>query len=704
MITVQLLGGASLRSDDVPLTGPPTQRHRIALLALAVVSWPQPLSRDRAMALLWPERDLAGARRLLNLAIHVLRGALGEATIASSGDGLLFNPSTIQCDLHNLRAAIAAKAADRIVQHYPGVLLEGFHLAESAEFGQWLDQQRAELLQSYVGALREVAEQQEGSDDVHGRVATLRRLVAVDPHSGTSVRALMRALDASGNRAAALRLAEEHAQRLKQDLDMDADPGVMALAEAIRTAPAPPIRRGGPYARQPAVAVLPFINLDDNPDHDYFADGITEDVIAHLSKIRTLQVIARSSVLPFRNRQQSLKEIGATLGATKLLDGSVRHAGDRVRIVVSLVDVLTDRHLWGETYDRQVTDIFAIQTDVALHIAAALQARLSPEERSRVLKRPTEDMQAYRLFLQGRRWFTQYATEGYARAIEYIDRAIARDPTFALAWATIAMVHGEGVEIGLMKPEEGYRHAGEAVAQALALDPDLGEAHLADGYLRCLREFDWDGAERSFKRALELSPSSSDAFDLYGRMCAGLERYDDAIALLERAQELDPIAHRVDIATALLRAGRYDQATQRAQEAAELDPDQSRAQATLGWAHFLSGRESEGLAHLERAVETSGRNSLWLGQLGQAYGLLGRKEKAEEVLHELETQSQAGYVSPYHFVYVHVGLGDLERAMDRVEQVVDERSGPVYGIKGSFLLAPLHQHPRFQAIMRRIHL
>ena len=189
MITVQLLGGASLRSGDVPLAGPPAQRHRIALLTLIVAAWPQPLSRDRAMALLWPERDLASARRLLNLAVHVLRTALGDGAITSTNDGVMLNPSLVHCDLHELRSAIIANAPERIVQLYGGPLLDGFHLDESSEFGYWLDERREELAHAYTGALLALAQRQEESGDVHGWVGTCRRLVAAAPYSGVHAQA-----------------------------------------------------------------------------------------------------------------------------------------------------------------------------------------------------------------------------------------------------------------------------------------------------------------------------------------------------------------------------------------------------------------------------------------------------------------------------------------------------------------------------------
>ncbi|MGI8842995.1 MAG: protein kinase domain-containing protein [Gemmatimonadaceae bacterium] len=457
-------------------------------------------------------------------------------------------------------------------------------------------------------------------------------------------------------------------------------------------------------ARPGTVAVLPFRNLSADPDNEFFADGITEDVIAHLSKIRALKVISRASVMPFKAREQSLQEIGAALGATCLLDCSVRRVGDRVRIVAQLIDAESDQHMWVETYDRQLTDIFAIQTDVALQIAAALEAELSPEEQMRVRAEPTTDLVAYQLFLQGRRWLADYTPSSLSRAIDYFERALTRDPDFALASANMCLAYTELAEQGVVEPEAAYRHAADAAAHALRADPQLDAAHMTSAYLKMVREFDWAGAERSYRRALELGPGSADTYDLYGRLCAALARYDEALALLERAQELDPLAHRLDIATTLLRAGRYDEAVKRAEEAMDLSPAHDRAYATLGWSYFLNGRVEEGLAELERAVSATPGNTLWLGQLGEAYAMAGNETKARAILAELETRAQRAFVSPYHFAYVHTGLGELDRAVDLLERAVAERTGPAYGIKSSFLFLPLHDHPRFRTLLGRMNL
>ena len=562
MIKVQLLGGASLRSGDVPLAGPPAQRHRIALLSLIVAAWPQPLARDRAMALLWPERDQAKARRLLNLAVHVLRSTLGEDSIVSTGDALLLNPTNLTCDLHELRDAVAANDAERIVRCYTGALLDGFHLGESVEFGFWLDERRNELDHAYTGALRMVAEGQEREGDVHGRVRTIRRLVAARPDSAVYAKALMRALDAAGDRVGAIRHASEHANRMRADLDLDPDPEVMALADQLRTS-APSRRSSG--------------------DH-----------------------------------------------------------------------------------------------------------------------RPRA--QAYHLYLQGRRWLSDYTLTAIARAIDCFGRALAHDPTFAAASASLALAYIDLAEQGWTEPAAAYQRAEEAAESALKLDPDLGAAHLTIGHLKAVRDYDWAGAEREFKRALELCPDDADACDLYGRLCAALGRYDEALTLHRRAQELDPLSHRLDVISTLLRAGRYPEAVVGARDAVELDPSHDRARATLGWAYFFSGRRDEGLGELERAVKLSPNATIWLGQLGQAYAMAGQKEKGHEILEELETRAESGYVSPYHLAYVYTGLGDAEGAVECLERARNERAGAVYGIKGSFLFASLQGHPAFEGLLRRMKL
>ena len=479
------------------------------------------------------------------------------------------------------------------------------------------------------------------------------------------------------------------------------------VRRAVESGAAPATRRGMPAAGAralPSIAVLPFANRSHDEEDEFFADGITEDVIAQLCKVRTLKVISRTSVMPFKTRGESLQDIASRLQVASVLEGSVRRVGDRVRIVAQLIDAASGQHLWAGTYDRQLTDIFVIQTDVALHIAAALEAKLSPDERERIRREPTRDVQAYEEYLRGRHCLVRFTAEQMLRSIEYFDRAVERDPDFALAHVGLAMAYTELGENGALGGEQAGSRAMTAAQRAVALDPELGEAHCALAYARLAYEFDWAGAEEGFKRALDLSPGSADTYDLYGRMCAGLGRFAEAVALHERAYELDPLTHRADLATTLLRAGRDEDARRAAADAIKLEPHDPRLHATLGWALFRQGRTDEGLAELERAVTLTPAEGMWQAQLGQAYALAGRLEKARDVLRQLENPSRPSPASPYHLAYVYTGLGESERAMDCLERAFELRAGAVFGIKGSFLLAPLRDHPRFTALLEKMRL
>jgi TolB-like protein/Flp pilus assembly protein TadD len=452
----------------------------------------------------------------------------------------------------------------------------------------------------------------------------------------------------------------------------------------------------------PSVAVLPFTTTGHREEDEDFALGITEDVIAHLCKVRGLRVTSRASVMLFRKRDVALDLIASRLNVANVLDGSVRKAGDRLRIVAELVDAATGRNLWAETYDRRFTDVFAIQTDVALCIAAALETELSPKERERITRGPTPDILAYEDYLRGRRCYVRYTWESMRESIEHFDRALARDPRFALAHVGRAISFTELVEVGVLNREQAMTQALSSGAKAVALDPELGEAHCALAYTRMLFEFDWDGAEASFRRAIELSPGFSEAYALYGRMLAAVERYDEAIAIQQQAYALDPLSARSDMVTSMVRAGRYEEAIRAARRYLTLDPDFTRLHTILGWALFRTGRVDEGIGELERGVALSSSEVMWLAQLGQAYGLAGRREEALAVAQRLESWPMP--VSPYNMAYVYIGLGDFGRALDFLEQAFETGSGPTIGLKGSFLFAPLRGHPRFTALLKRMRL
>ena len=484
-----------------------------------------------------------------------------------------------------------------------------------------------------------------------------------------------------------------------------------AALEAAHAAPAvsPIVAPATPAKR--SVAVLPFVNLSADPENEFFADGITEDVIAQLSKLRSIKVISRTSAMVFKKRELSPREIAAKLGVATLVEGSVRKAADRVRIVAELVDAETDEQLWAETYDRQLTDIFEIQSHVALSIAEALKAALSPTERVRV-EAPAAvrvNIEAYQLYLKGRQCLQRVSEVELQRALELLNRAIALEPGYPAPYAELAWVHiilAMGHGAGAARPRESYARAREAVARALELDPLAGEAHGALAAVKFMADYDWPGAEESLRRALELKPGDSFLFDACGLMYSAQERFDDALAMQRHARELDPLSavHTSDLTTTLIRAGRYEEAIVEARRLAEMDPAFALAHSTLGWALIKKGEPAEGLRELEQAVSLSPGNTFFLSQLGEAYGLTGDMPKARAVLDRLHAMAETRFVTPYHFAYIYTGLGELEKALALLEVAVEERAGGAYGIKGSFLFTPLRGHPRFNALLRTLNL
>jgi eukaryotic-like serine/threonine-protein kinase len=528
------------------------------------------------------------------------------------------------------------------------------------------------------------------------RSSPVETMTAILHDAPSAPSARRRELPSAFDRVVAHCLKKDPAARFQSAHDLE-----FAL-NALTPAPVHP----GIKARSASVAVLPFINLSTDPENEFFADGITEDVIAHLTKIRSLKVISRTSVMAFKKRDCGLREIGEKLGASTLLEGSVRRSGNRVRIIAQLVDGASDEHIWGETYDRDLTDIFAIQTDVALNIANGLRAELSNDERARVGRRPTNDLEAYELYLRGRNSRNKFTQEGYRRRLIDFDAAIARDPNFALAWASIAETHAEMCIDGSLNrsPEETIRLAKAAAARALELDNELGDVYGISGLIQFAFDFDWRGAERSFLRAIELSPGSAQVHEHYSWLCTSLERYDDALREVRRARELDPILMRSDVATTLLRAGRVEEALDEARRSIQDDPAATRSHSVLGWALIFHGEKAAGIASLEKAVALSPGATLFLSQLGQACAMTGDLERARHILEQLRDRATHEFVSPYHFAYLYSGLGNADAALDYLERAFERRSGAIYGIKGSFLFNNLHTHPRFESLVERMNL
>jgi TolB-like protein/Flp pilus assembly protein TadD len=451
------------------------------------------------------------------------------------------------------------------------------------------------------------------------------------------------------------------------------------------------------------IAVLPFTNMSAEPENEYFSDGITDDIITHLSKIADLDVISRTTVMRYKGTELSLKEIGEELGVATILEGGVQRVGDRVRINAQLIDAQTDAHLWAESYDRELTDIFVIQTEVAERIVEALEATLTADERARIEKAPTEDMEAYDLYLRGR-YFLNQRGEGIRNALTYFERALERDPEYARAYAGVADCYSLLGFYHYLRPKDAFPEARAAALRALELDESLDEAHTSLGFVKIWHDWDGLGAAADYKRALELNPNSPQALHWYAATLNVLRRPDEAVAQVERAVLVDPLSvmENAGFAWTLIGARRYAEARTRLQRAIELDPDFALAHWLLGEAHVFDSRIAESLTHFQKAVDLSDRYIWFLASLGYARGLHGDDSEARAILAELTERSNREYVSPFFFAIVHLGLGEKGKTLDYFEDAFEERSPHLAACHYHPFNDALRSEPRFIALVERI--
>jgi serine/threonine protein kinase/tetratricopeptide (TPR) repeat protein len=455
--------------------------------------------------------------------------------------------------------------------------------------------------------------------------------------------------------------------------------------------------------RKKSIAVLPFRSLSDSRDDEYFSDGTTEDIITQLSKVGELRVISRTSVMRYKHSEKSIPEIGRELGVVTILEGSVRRAGERVRIVAQLLDVQTDEHMWAETYDRDMKDVFAIQSDVAEKIAAALKAELSPVEKERIERKPTESTEAYNYYLKGRFYWNKRRGDDLRTAIEYFNQAIEIDPRYAPAYVGLASGYLALPDYAGLPAKEVMPKAEAAARKALELDPTLGEAHAVLGAVR-QHEWDWAGAEIEYRRAIELNPSFPSVHHWYSQMLLFSGRSDEAEAEIRLAQELDPLS----LIIGSLASGKpyyarqYDKAIEQFKKTLELDPNFAQAHLALGWAYLQQSQFEKGIAEFEKVRAIAGSSPYGLGGLGNAYARAGRKSGAAQVLDELLRFSGEGYSVSYDIALVYWGLGDKNQALEWLESAYGERSTFLEEITIDPVWDGLRSDPRFVALMKKV--
>ena len=518
--------------------------------------------------------------------------------------------------------------------------------------------------------------------------ATIARHIAEVPRS---VRALRPEAPAGVERALARALSKDPAERYR------GVPEFLAALEA--EGPASP-----PAASARSVAVLPFVNASPDPENEYLSDGITDELIDALAKVEGLRVAARTSVFALKGKPQDVRAIGALLGASEILEGTVRKAGDRLRITAQLSSADDGRLLWSQRYDRTLNDVFAVQDEIACTIVATLRGTSFAGLVEPRARRYTENVAAYGLYLRGRYEWNKRTQKNIARGIGYFEQAIAADPRYALAYTGLADSWALQVDYRSVPVAEGFEKAKAYARKALELDDSLAEAHASLAWCLFIYDWDWAGAEREFRHAIALDPGYASAHNWFGFLLAALGKTQEALVEGLTALEQDPasVSIRRTLAYDYFYARRFDQAEGHATRAIAMNPTQEESHRILGLALLFQGRLDEAERALREARALPQAGAYALGTLAYALAKNGKREEAEALVGQLEKLAKKEYVTPVAFGTAMLGLGELDGALDYAEQSVEERRGwMVYG-RVNPIFDVLRDMARFKELMKKM--
>jgi TolB-like protein/DNA-binding winged helix-turn-helix (wHTH) protein/Tfp pilus assembly protein PilF len=453
-----------------------------------------------------------------------------------------------------------------------------------------------------------------------------------------------------------------------------------------------------------SLAVLPLENLSGDPSQDYFAEGMTDELITDLSQISTLRVISRSSVMTYKSVRKPLAEIARELDVQAVVEGSVLRSGERVRITAQLIEVPPDRHIWAHSYEGDLRDTLTLQNTVARTIAEQIQAVLNKQEKAALEKSRVVKPEAYEAYLKGRYFWNKRTGDGLKKAIEYFTVAIEKDPNYAEAYAGLAdsyALSGDW-EYGILSPHDASLEAKAAATKALDLDDSLGEAHTSRAFALDLYDWDWSAAEMEYRRAIALNPGYATAHHWYAWHLMVIGRTDEGILELRKAESLDPLSLiiRADLADALCIAHRYSESVQQSERTLEMDPNFAIGHYELGQAFVQKQMYNEAIAEFQRAIELAGDNAAFDSNLAYVYAVSGRRDDALKMAQDLETRASASSAADSNIALIYVGLVDNDKAMIWLNKAYQARFNPSILLRPAF--DPLRSDARFQDLRRRI--
>lgn len=453
-----------------------------------------------------------------------------------------------------------------------------------------------------------------------------------------------------------------------------------------------------------SIAVLPFHNAGGDPEMEYLSDGITEGIIHSLSQLPEVRVMARSTVFRYKGQDVDPQTVGRDLNIRAVVTGRVVPRGDILNIGIELVDVDNGWRLWGEHYNRKLSDIFTVEEEISKEISEKLRLRLTGEEKKRLAKRFTENAEAYRDYLRGRYFSNRMTEDGLKKSIEYFRQAIEKDPNYALAYAGLADSFGLFAFFGLSPSSEVMPRAKEAATKALEIDDTLAEAHASLASIKKVHDWDWVAAEMEYRRALELNPGYAAAHRWYADCLSALGRPQEAMQEMQKAHELDPLSLVIsmEVAWILYMAREYDGAVEQSVKTLDLEPNFVPALYTLGLAYEQMSKHEKALAALRKAREASGSNPASLAALGHAYASAGKRREAMKLLGELLKMSRQSYVSPYWLAILQAGLGEKDSGFEWLEKAYQERDVWLVWLKQEPRFDSLRSDSRFHDLVRRV--
>jgi len=454
----------------------------------------------------------------------------------------------------------------------------------------------------------------------------------------------------------------------------------------------------------PSIAVLPFVNMSADPENEYFSDGLSEAIINTLTKIKDFKVVARTSAFSFKGKEVDIRHIGQQLGVNKVLEGSVQKAGNRFRITAQLINVADGYHLWSECFDRNMDDIFAIQDEISLAVVDNLKLKLLKGEKTRLIKRHTNDPDAYSFYLKGRYFYNKRTEEDMKRSVEYFEKALEKDPKFALPYAGLADTYMGFGFYHWMPFEEARSKASEYALKGLEMDDSVGETHAAYANFIMWFEYKWAQAEKEYKKAIQLSPSDVEARHMYAHVLECSGRFDEAIAEMGKAMELEPLQIILNncMANILFFSGDYNGAIELFQKTIEMDPDFPLQYLWLGRALLQIGELNKAIEIFEKGLEFPSVNMNVLAGLDFAHALAGKEKEARKILDQLNKLSKERCIDTYFIAYIYMGLGDKEKTLEYLDKCFEVGDMYLCYLPVDPTFKELHDDPRFKALLKRM--